>query len=483
MTLRRRSLVLLTLLVFWLAYFIGLGVIAFGQAGQTVQRIDSVHQRLESLIEVDGLANGYSGKVAEVLLFGRAAMPALQTARLGLERAFVKLAQITRDQVSSLAGMEAIQDQLSEVEDTRRMLELYHAIDLSAARALVAQRDGGGAEALALFQRDVQFRIDNEFAALVQDGMQGERNELAAQLASAERTRSILLWLALGSAALAVVSIGFAVLWLQRARERQLRSAQAYEQLQTEMEGRTRQLQQANERLRDLDRRRAQFLADVSHELRTPLTILRGEADVALRVKADPAEQRQSLERIQGQAAELGQLLDDLISFARSDAEPQELVLAETRLEDVIAAAAQEGETLAEPREVTIDLKLADAAVHVDADFRRLKQAFIIGIDNAIKHSPPGESISIVSSLEDDHVLVRIEDHGPGLAEGDEEHVFDRFYRGRNGGDPISQGLGIGLSIAKDIVERHGGSIAIGNGAETGAVLTITLPLRGAIKP
>jgi signal transduction histidine kinase len=482
MTLRQRSLVLVTLLVFWLAYFIGLGVIAFGQAGQTVQRIDSMHQRLESLIEVDGLAGGYSGKVAEVLLFGRAAMPALQTARLRLERAFAKLSQITRDQVSSLAGMEAIEDQLSEVEDTRRMLELYHAIDLSAARALVAQRDGGGAEALALFQRDVQFRIDNEFAALVQGGMQGERNKLTGQLAGAERTRTILLWLALGSAVLAVVSVGFAVTWLQRAREQQLRSAQAYEQLQAEMEGRTRQLQQANERLRGLDRRRAQFLADVSHELRTPLTILRGEADVALRVKADPAEQRQSLERIQGQAAELGQLLDDLISFARSDAEPQDLVLVETRLEDVIAAAAQEGETLAEPREVTIDLRLADATVHVDADFRRLKQAFIIGIDNAIKHSPPGASVSIVSGLDGDHVLVRIIDHGPGLAEGDEEHVFDRFYRGRNGGDPISGGLGIGLAIAKDIIERHGGSIAIGNGTETGAVLTITLPLRGASK-
>lgn len=265
--------------------------------------------------------------------------------------------------------------------------------------------------------------------------------------------------------------------WLLLSRQ----VAAGHPKLAADFEVRTEELRDANRKLRETDVRRAQFLADVSHELRTPLTILRGEADVALLPGSKPQEQRRSLERIQDQAAELGQLLDDLIAFARSDGEPQALVLNHILLDDILAAAVDEGENLAEPREMTIALSLRDKGQWVDADMRRLKQALIIGIDNAINHSPPGSGIEVELSRLSDSVRISILDRGPGLSEGDQQRVFDRFYRGA--GSSNSFGLGIGLAIARGIVAQHNGTIALTNRADGGAILTIDLPRPGEPRP
>ena len=162
------------------------------------------------------------------------------------------------------------------------------------------------------------------------------------------------------------------------------------------------------------------------------------------------------------------------------DGEIAERVIADTRLDDVVVAAAQEAETLASPREVSVSVKLEDKGRHVGADFRRLKQGLMIGLDNAIKHSPPGGEVEISTAIADDSVAIRIADQGPGVAEFDLPHVLERFYRGRGNGEPMADGVGIGLSIAKDIIDRHAGSIILGNRPQGGAVLTILLPLERA---
>ena len=249
------------------------------------------------------------------------------------------------------------------------------------------------------------------------------------------------------------------------------------ERLEAEIDTRTAELRDANARLRAVDVRRTQFLADVSHELRTPLTVLRGEADVALRGQPGVDELRQSLERIRGQSVDMSGLLDDLIAFARTDAESQQHLPANVRLDEIVAAAAEEAQVLAEPREVSVITELGDTGAHVDADFRRLKQALMIGLDNAVKHSPPGSRITMGTRRAPATATVTIADQGPGIGEDDKPRVFERFYRGHGEGELENQGLGIGLAIAKDIVERHGGSIRLDNGEGGGAVLTIELPL------
>lgn len=525
MTVRWRIFVLELVSLLFVLVMIGVMALALSFADYFVQRVDGVHRRFEVVAEIDGLASKYGAQVAEVLLLGREQIADLQTARLNMERAFARLTQVTRAEIETLRGMEEVRRELPEIENTRRMIELYHTIDQAASRLVVLQRDGRQADAVNVFKQEVEFRLKTEFAALIDSALQDERDEVAEELAEVQSVRK-RVFVGAGLTALGAIAITailgfllhrsilrpvrqlsegaraiaegdlnhrialkgndeFALLsksfndMAQAIDEHRTSLLQTREKLSSEVDARTSQLREANERLRDIDSRRAQFLADVSHELRTPLTILRGEADVALRSGEDP---RTSLERIQGQAAELGQLLDDLISFARSDAEPQTFVLAETRLDDIVAAAVQEGETLAEPREVAIVTGTPTGA-RIDADFRRLKQALIIGIDNAVRHSPPGGRIDITTERNSEAAVVKIMDQGPGLADEDKPHIFERFFRGRSTENGFGQGLGIGLAIARDIVERHGGTIILDNRETSGAVLAITLPLFGSDKP
>jgi signal transduction histidine kinase len=448
------------------------GVMAYGLwlADHFVQRIDAVHRRFEVIAELDGRANAYARQVAAVLLLGRTEMPAVQRARIDMERTFARLSRATRDELTTLGGIAEMVPELEQLEDVRRMIELYHAIDASAARALAAARDGKADEATQLYGRDVAFRLANELQPLIDRALAEERNEVAAELKQVQQTQGTILGVAgiLAFVSLAVLSL-LGVLLYRAVR----RSGQ---RLEAEIDTRTAELRDANARLRAVDVRRTQFLADVSHELRTPLTVLRGEADVALRGQPRLDDLRQSLERIRGQSVDMSGLLDDLIAFARTDAESQQHLPADTRLDEIVAAAAEEAQVLAEPREVSVVTELGDNGAHVDADFRRLKQALMIGLDNAVKHSPPGSRITVSSSRGAATALVAIADQGPGVSDEDKPRVFERFYRGHGEGELENQGLGIGLAIAKDIVERHGGSIRLDNGAG-GAVLTIELPL------
>jgi signal transduction histidine kinase len=516
MTVRRRILILAVTAFVVVAGSIGFSVMAFRSVDHFITRVDAVQRRFEVLAALIGLSNNYGAQVAEQLLLGRDTNRELDTAKIDLERAFARLSQVTRAEFETI-GQSGLDRELREIETARRMVEVYHAIDASAVRAFALVRNGEREQGLGTFERDVAFRLSNELQPLLAASLEGERQEVMDELGAMRGLQAayFIAGVTLAVFALAALGIFGWLLWLSISRPvRVLTSgvaalaagdygkvnampgrnelavlsqtlAGAAESLRArsgslaaEIDARTVELRAANERLRDVDSRRAQFLADVSHELRTPLTILRGEADVALRGQGTVEGQRQSLELIRGQAAELSQLLDELIAFARSDAE--DYVRTETRLDRVIAAAVQEGEVLAATREIKLTVTRGDDGASVDADFRRLKQAVIIGLDNAVKHSPPGSRIDVATSREGGSVTITIDDEGPGISAGDEARVFERFYRGPA---EDAHGLGIGLAIAKGIVERHGGAIALANRAGGGARLTIMLPVAGSAAP
>ena len=144
-------------------------------------------------------------------------------------------------------------------------------------------------------------------------------------------------------------------------------------------------------------------------------------------------------------------------------------------------AAAQDGEMLCATREIRLTAKVEPPGFEFTADFRRLKQALIIGIDNAVKQSPPGSAIAITGRHDGDVAELAIRDEGSGIAEADLPHVFERFFRGHGADGSSRDGIGIGLAVARDIVERHGGQIGLANRPEGGAVLTIRVPLQGKI--
>ncbi|RXF69912.1 sensor histidine kinase [Hansschlegelia zhihuaiae] len=525
MSLRWRIIVFEIVTLIFVALMIGVMAIALRLADDFVQRVDGVHRRFEVIAELDGNANNYAEQIAEVLLLGAEQMPDFQQARAEMVQAFDRLREVTRAEVSTLAGLDEVRTELSDVEATSRMIELYRAIDMAAERVFALQREGKQAEAVESFRRDVEYRLSNDFENLLEAALDDERGEVARELGEVrEQQRRLLAWsaaigllallcgaalgyalhrsivrpvqaLAAGARAIAGGALAHRIpakgsdefAALSRSFNEMAASLEtqrtgliaAQQRLHSEVELRTRELRDANERLRDVDVRRARFLADVSHELRTPLTILRGETDVALRGGPDPSALREALLGVQTQARDLGALLDDLLAFARSDAEDQSLEIAVLRVRDLVTAATQEGEILAGPREILIEAEFADGDACIEADARRLKQALVIGLDNAVKHSPDGGRVSVSTSEVNGRLTISIADQGEGVAETDRPRVFDRFYRGE-GGRRNAQGLGIGLSIAKDIVERHGGEIALDNRKDGGAVLTITLPTTGA---
>ena len=477
LTIRFRAWILIAVAVAAMLGAVAAAFLAQQSAFRFADRTQASQRRTAVLFELEADASAYTEKMAAVLLLGRGELDALGAARIRMERALAELTRATRDEISTLGDLGEVQSKLPAVEDSRRMVELYHDIDSSANRALALQRGGQQDQANASFREDVEFRVLNELQPLFDSAAQAEAagmTQTAADQQQAQRT----LFLGLGMfAAVATALLALLGLWLVRAIGRVHQSAEVVS-LSGENVRLAGELDGARQRLAAIGTRSTQFLADVGHELRTPLTVLRGEADVALR-GANPGEQRQSLERIRGQAAELGQLLDDLIAYARSDSDSQPDARTDLRLDEVVSAAAQEGRMLAEPREVTVAMTLRDEGCHVEADFRRLKQALMIGLDNAIKHSAPGGEVRIETLLAGGQAQINILDQGPGVAPEDQPRVFERFYRGRGEADTLSGGLGIGLAIAKEIIERHGGTIALTNRSGGGAMLAMTLPLAG----
>lgn len=249
-------------------------------------RLERLHAELESTLVLGQASGGYATQLAKVLLLGRDPQSDLRAARLDMERAFVRLSQAARNQAMAALGPVETRDALKDVENARRMLELYHAIDLAASRAIVLDRDLRRDESRQIYDREVDFRLSREFAALLADAQAGVQARLrrASDDDLASRYQLVIGWVAGGIAALVVFLLS-AIALLRRSwpEENMLTGA---------LEAQAEALRDSNRRLRETDTKRAQFLADVSHELRTPLTILRGEADVALLPKAKAGEQR-----------------------------------------------------------------------------------------------------------------------------------------------------------------------------------------------
>jgi heavy metal sensor kinase len=227
-------------------------------------------------------------------------------------------------------------------------------------------------------------------------------------------------------------------------------------------------------------RRQRQFTADASHELRTPLAALKGHVDVALSRPRDIDEYRRVLDRVNVEVDRLIGLVQSLLVLARADA--GEVVLRKERIDvgELLEAAAEQVEPLASERGLTLAAS-GEQRLLVDADESLLLQLVLNLIDNALKYTPSGGSISITWAKDGAHVRIAVVDTGPGIEAEHLARVFDRFYRidkARSRGDGSS---GLGLSIAKWIAEAHGGSISAVSEPGKGTAFTVLLPLASLI--
>ena len=241
---------------------------------------------------------------------------------------------------------------------------------------------------------------------------------------------------------------------------------------------RTAELEAANARLTRINETRTQFFADVSHELRTPLTVIRGQAEVALRQpQAEVADLRHTMGQIVRRVGQIGRLVDDLLFLARSEAGVVGFSFRETMMQEVMAEVVMDAGPLKRERDVTIALHQPSVPVIVRADPDRIRQAIVIVLDNALSHAPEGTAVTLDLRVEGAELHLAVSDRGDGFSPADGDRVFERFYRGKT--SSARRGAGLGLPIARWIVEQHGGRIGIGK-TDVGGLVEIGLPLQVA---
>jgi signal transduction histidine kinase len=228
--------------------------------------------------------------------------------------------------------------------------------------------------------------------------------------------------------------------------------AHAFNQMADDLTARQTQLAEA-------DRARRQLLADVSHELMTPLTAIRGYADTLALPQFGPAaaDGQRYVRIIQEEVERIERLVGDLLELARFEAAGMTLVTEEVPVAELFDRVVARHEHAAQEKQVTIEVRLPDEEMVIVADPRRMEQALQNLASNALRHTPAAGRVTLSAEQHGRRTWLRVADTGRGIPAEHLPHIFDRFYKA----DPsrTETGSGLGLSIVKAIVERHGGSV------------------------
>jgi signal transduction histidine kinase len=250
----------------------------------------------------------------------------------------------------------------------------------------------------------------------------------------------------------------------------------AHANLETLVEARTEELRQANESLRRIDETRRGFFADISHELRTPLTVIRGEGEIALRgPNKRVADYKRSIKRIVEQAKHLSVLVNDLLFIARQGAGAARLNMQPIDLGELLQKVCGDAKVIAHGRNVDIAFVNGTHDI-VRGDPARLRQLFLVLLDNAVRYSKSKGAVKVEIGSDGGEVQVRVSDRGIGIPPEELEGIFERFRRGGKALAMNEEGLGLGLPVAKAIVEAHKGRIEMASRPGEGTTVTVALP-------
>jgi two-component system phosphate regulon sensor histidine kinase PhoR len=231
--------------------------------------------------------------------------------------------------------------------------------------------------------------------------------------------------------------------------------------------------------LRSLQATRRELIGNISHEFRTPLAGIKAMVETLSDGAVDDKKAaRDFLSRIDSEVDRLTQLVAELTELSRIETDRAELKLEPVNLNDLAEEVTTQLSPQAERRRLSLVKELAVGLPPVSADRARVRQVIVNLLHNAIKFTEPGGRITVSTRREDDSATVAIADTGRGISSDDLPHVFERFYKGdkvRSG-----EGTGMGLAIAKHIVEAHGGSIRVESEEGKGSTFSFSLPVRAA---
>ncbi len=209
------------------------------------------------------------------------------------------------------------------------------------------------------------------------------------------------------------------------------------------------------ERLEAAVKRLSQFTADASHELRTPIALIRATAELTLRRERSAETYREALRQIMDDTDRTTRLIDDLLLLARSDAGLPALPLDRVELTPLVRDICEQGQILAQERQLEISTEAPEQPVFVDANDPALRRLLLLLVDNAVKYTPAGGQITVSVAMDPSGPTVTVRDTGIGIPDAALPHVFKRFYRVDESRNREAGGAGLGLSIAQWIADRH----------------------------
>jgi two-component system OmpR family sensor kinase/two-component system sensor histidine kinase BaeS len=229
-------------------------------------------------------------------------------------------------------------------------------------------------------------------------------------------------------------------------------------------------------RLDEQQRLRKQMVADIAHELRTPISVMQGTLEAMLDgvLQPDPAELRD----LHGETRRLARLIEDLRILSLADAGQLTLERRPVNLAALIERVVGRMAPLAESRQIALATAINEPLLSIEADEDRLAQVLTNLIDNALRYTPSGGHVRVQARQADGALHVAVADDGPGIAAEDAPYVFERFWRGDRSRSRHGGGSGIGLAIAKHLVEMHGGTIGVESEVGKGSTFRVRLPLR-----
>ncbi len=227
-------------------------------------------------------------------------------------------------------------------------------------------------------------------------------------------------------------------------------------------------------------RRQQEFIADASHELRTPLTVLRSATDLLYQHRAEPLEEYADLlDDVRAEIARMQHLAQDLLTLARSDRGELQLLTAPMDLVDLTSDVVRRLGPLAASRHQVLEFNqdTPPQVVDVEVDPDRMQQVLVILVDNALKYTPEGGRVTVSIQRGAKSALVEVADTGRGIAAEHLPRLFDRFFRADAARSRAAGGAGLGLSIARLLVNAHGGDLTLSSTVGVGTIATVRLPL------
>ncbi|MEC1696534.1 sensor histidine kinase [Schinkia azotoformans] len=222
--------------------------------------------------------------------------------------------------------------------------------------------------------------------------------------------------------------------------------------------------------------KQAEFVENASHELRTPLTVIQNKLELLLRTPQEKiADKFESIALSLSETRRLSKLTSNLLTLARADSAETQLVLESFQFDDFVQKVSEPYIEIAESQDKHFWLSL-NSKININADKERLHQLLVILLDNALKYTNEHDSIGVKTYIEDLKIVVEVTDTGIGIKEENLQNIFERFYREDKARSRETGGVGLGLSIAQWIVEKHHGTISVLKNQQKGTTFIVKFP-------